>query len=336
MAKNTARKVTLEADDKLTLFFKENESDKVFRELQKHFRVTLKLNAVGMLVIRGEKNTTAEVEEYFDRIKKTKKNIVIDDIYSILEGRDVEEIENGAPDKNDWSRLQFRNKTGSFYTVAPKSENQRLLIQEMLNKKVIFAGGSAGAGKTFIACAVALKFLEEKLIKKIVVTRPHVASEEFGFLPGTIDEKMAPFLYPIFSIFEEIIGREKRDAYIAKGQIEILPVAFSRGVTLGGQEGIITIIDECENLTVKQAYLMLTRLGGHINSKIIFAGDELQTDLKRNENVLSLLKKILKDSPYVGFIDFNSGDVVRSEIVKDILKRFEEYDAKQKEDKDKK
>jgi len=333
MAKNTARKVTLEANDKLTIFFKENETDDVFRELQKKFGVTLKLNSVGMLVIRGDKTTTAEVEGYFDRIKSTKKNIVLDDIHSILEGVPVEEIENGATDKNNWSKLEFRTKTGAFYTVAPKSQNQRLLIEEMLNKKVVFAGGSAGAGKTFIACAVALKFLEQKLIKKIVVTRPHVASEEFGFLPGTVDEKMAPFLYPIFSIFEEIIGREKRDGYIAKGQIEILPVAFSRGVTLGGHDGIITIIDECENLTVKQAYLMLTRLGGHINSKIIFAGDELQTDLKRNENVLSLLKTILRDSPYVGFIDFNSEDVVRSEIVKDILKRFEEYEASKKDKK---
>jgi len=139
MARNTARKVTLEANDKLTLFFKENESDKVFREIQKHFRITLKLNAIGMLVIRGEKNTTAEVEEYFNRIKSTKKNIVLDDMYSILEGRDVSEIEGGASDKSDWSRLEFRAKNGNFHTVTPKSQNQRLLIQEILNKKVIFS-----------------------------------------------------------------------------------------------------------------------------------------------------------------------------------------------------
>jgi phosphate starvation-inducible PhoH-like protein len=178
---------------------------------------------------------------------------------------------------------------------------------------------------TFIACAVALKYLEQRLIKKIVVTRPAITAEEFGFLPGNIDEKMYPFLYPIFSIFEELIGKDKRDEYIQKGYIEILPVAFSRGVTLGGTSGVITIVDEAENMNIKQSYLMLTRLGNNPYSKIIFAGDELQTDLKKGGNALSTLRKILEGSPYVGFTEFNSKDIVRSAIVQDIVNRFEMY-----------
>ncbi len=334
MAKKSTRKITLEASDKLTVFFKENQNNKVFEDLESQFNVTIKINAVGMLVLRGDKESTAKLEECFNKLKNLKKPVVIEDIYNVLDGK-LEIVSDEEYAKKSWAQLDFRDKRGQISSVRPKTPHQKELIQQIIDKKVVFAGGSAGAGKTFIACAVALKFLEQRLIKKIVVTRPHVAAEEFGFLPGDIDEKMAPFLYPIFSIFEEIIGREKRDEYITKGVIEILPVAFSRGVTLGGKEGVITIIDECENLTIKQAYLMLTRLGNHINSKIIFAGDELQTDLKKGGNVLSVLKKILKESPYVGFIDFDSSDVVRSEIVKDILKRFEEYELKQIEEQDK-
>lgn len=332
MAKKSTRKVTLEANDKLTIFFKQHEGEKVFRDLENKFNVTLKINAVGMLVIRGEKDTTLTLEQFFTTLKSLKRSISSEDIYNILEGKLVPEEE--IP-KDIWTKLDFRDKAGRITTIKPKTPHQQELLEEILNKKVIFAGGSAGAGKTFIACALALKFLEQKLIRKIVVTRPHVTAEEFGFLPGDIDEKMMPFLYPIFSIFEEIIGKEKRDEYIQKGHIEILPVAFSRGVTLGGKDGVITIIDEAENLTIKQAYLMLTRLGNHINSKIIFAGDELQTDLRKGGNALSTLKKILNASPYVGFVDFDSSDVVRSEIVKDILKRFEEYDRKMLEEQEK-
>ena len=333
MPKKSTRKVTLESSDKLTVFFKQHESEKVFRDLEQKFNVTLKVNAVGMLVIRGEKDTTLKLEQFFTTLKNLKRNISSEDIYDILDGKLVPEEDDKT--KDNWTQFEFRDKSGRTSVIKPKTPHQQQLVEEILNKKVIFAGGSAGAGKTFIAVAVALKFLEKKLIRKIVVTRPHVTAEEFGFLPGDIDQKMMPFLYPIFSIIEEIVGKDKRDDYIQKGFIEILPVAFSRGVTLGGKDGVITIIDEAENLTIKQAYLMLTRLGNHINSKIIFAGDELQTDLKKGGNVLSTLKKILAESPYVGFIDFDSSDVVRSEIVKDILKRFEEYDRKQVEEQEK-
>lgn len=328
MPKKSTRKITLESTDKLTIFFKQHESDKVFSDLEHQFNVTLKLNAVGMLVIRGEKDTTLKLEQVFTTLKNLNKEIAIEDVYGVLEGRidtivDAEEVAKEA-----WTQFEFRDKTGRANVIKPKTPHQQELVEKILNDKVIFAGGSAGVGKTFIAVAVALKFLEKKLIRKIVITRPHVTAEEFGFLPGDIDEKMGPFLYPIFSIIEEIVGKERRDEMISKGVIEILPVAFSRGVTLGGKDGVITIIDEAENLTIKQAYLMLTRLGNHVNSKIIFAGDELQTDLKKGGNSLSILRKILIDSPYVGFVEFDSTDIVRSEVVKDIVSRFENYDKK--------
>lgn len=330
--KKSTRKVTLDTQDKFTVFVKENIKSNIITELAHKFGVTIKLNNVGMLVIKGDKIGSAKLQDAFKKMKTFKRPIGVEDLQAVLDGKPVESDEPAClPEfEGGWDyTFHFKDKHGRVSSICPKTENQKILIEEIFDKKVIFAGGSAGTGKTFIACAVALDFLEKKLIKRIVVTRPHVTSEDFGFLPGDIDEKMAPFLYPIFAIFEELMGREKRDEYIQKGIIEILPVAFSRGVTLGGKDGVITIVDESENLTVKQAYLMLTRLGNHINSKIIFAGDEVQSDLKKNGNTLSTLKKILVDSPYVGMVDFNSDDVVRSEIVKDILKRFEEYEAQQ-------
>jgi len=336
--KKSTRKVTLDTHDKFTVFVRENIKSEVVDELAHKFGVTLKMNNIGMLVIKGDKTGSAKLQESFKRMKSLRRPIVIEDLQTILDGKQIDldepaEIskeENGDPNHS----FSFKDKHGKISRISAKTENQKNLIELIFDRKVIFAGGSAGTGKTFIACAVALDFLEKKLIRKIVVTRPHVASEDFGFLPGDIDEKMGPFLYPIFAIFEELMGREKRDEYIQRGLIEILPVAFSRGVTLGGKDGVITIIDESENLTVKQAYLMLTRLGNHINSKIIFAGDEVQTDLKKDGRTLSVLKNILKDSPYVGFVDFNSSDVVRSEIVKDIVGRFEVYEKQQLEDKE--
>jgi len=334
--KKSTRKITLEASDKLTVFFKQNETNKVFADLESKFNVNIKINAVGMLVLRGEKEVTAKLERCFNKLKTLKRNIALEDIYDILDDKIVIEDES-ENEKQSWTQFEFRDKSGRSTTVIkPKTPHQQDLVEEILNKKVIFAGGSAGVGKTFIAVAVALKFLEKKLIRKIVVTRPHVTAEEFGFLPGDIDSKMGPFLYPIFSIIEEILGKDKRDEYIQKGLIEILPVAFSRGVTLGGKDGVITILDEAENLTIKQAYLMLTRLGNHINSKIIFAGDELQTDLKKGGNSLSTLRKILSDSPYCGFVEFDSSDIVRSEAVKDIVSRFETYEKKQLEQQEEK
>jgi len=324
--KKSTRKITLDINNKLTAFFKENIKNQVFVNICNKYKVTLKINNVGMLVIKGDKDGSLQLQEAFTRLSELKRKISVEDCVLILTESPLLNMDEIKRDV--WDEFAFRDKQGKFFTVKPKTPHQKELIEEIYTKQVIFAGGSAGTGKTFLSCAVALSFLEKKLIRKIIVTRPHVTSEEFGFLPGDIDSKMMPFLIPVFSIFEELIGREKRDEYIDKGWIEILPVAFSRGVTLGGRNGVITIIDESENLTMKQAYLMLTRLGGHVNSKIIFAGDELQTDLKRNGNTLSSLKKILKDSPYVGWIDFDSSDVVRSEVVKDILKRFEDYEIK--------
>jgi phosphate starvation-inducible PhoH-like protein len=332
--KKSTRKVTLESQDKFTIFVKEHIKSDTLLALASKFGVSIKLNNVGMLVIKGDKKGSERLKEEFGKLKTLKRAITIHDLQSIVDGKPIE-IDAAKLEKTKeggWNHsFSFKDKRGNVFTVDAKTQNQKLLMEAIFDNKVIFAGGSAGTGKTFIACAVALYFLEEKMIKKIVITRPHVASEDFGFLPGDIDEKMGPFLYPIYAIFEELMGREKRDEYVQKGLIEILPVAFSRGVTLGGKDGVITIVDESENLTVKQAYLMLTRLGNNINSKIIFSGDEVQTDLKKDARTLSVLKTVLKDSPYVGFVDFDSSDVVRSEIVKDILKRFEDYEKKQLE-----
>jgi phosphate starvation-inducible protein PhoH and related proteins len=340
--KKSTRKVTLESQDKFTIFVKEHIKSDVLGSLAHKFGVSIKLNNVGMLVIKGDKVGSAKLQEAFKKLKSLKRAITVDDLQAIVDGKSIASDVSAEMDKDEvggWNHsFSFKDKRGKIFTITAKTGNQKLLMESIFDNKVVFAGGSAGTGKTFIACAVALDFLEKGLIKKIVITRPHVASEDFGFLPGDIDEKMGPFLYPIYAIFEELIGREKRDEYLQKGLIEILPVAFSRGVTLGGRDGVITIIDESENLTPKQAYLMLTRLGNNINSKIIFAGDEVQTDLKKDSRTLSILKKILKDSPYVGFVDFDSSDVVRSEIVKDIIGRFEEYERselKAKEEADK-
>lgn len=329
--KKSTRKITLEASDKLTVFFKEHESNKVFEDLESKFNISIKTNAIGMLVLRGEKEVTAKLEQCFNKLKTLKRDIVLNDIYDILEGKIVieEEIEEG---KQSWTQFDFRNKSGKTTVIVPKTIHQQQLIDEILEKKVIFANGSSGTGKTMIAICVALKMIERNTIKKIWISRPNLPSESFGFLPGSIDDKMLPFFLPVYNIIDSLVGKDKRISYIENGKIEILPIAFARGMNIGMLEPEILIVDESENLTLKQMFLMLSRIGSDSHSKIILCGDAYQSDLgHKDENSLNKAEKILKGSKNVGFITFDKNDVVRSAEVQEIVERFEKYDFEKKQ-----
>lgn len=323
--KKSTRKITLDANDRLTIFFKENESNQVFSEIESKFNVSMKINSVGMLVLRGDKSITANLEKCFNKLKNLKRKISLEDIYDILNGKII--IDQEQETEESWVQIEFRNKTGDTTIIKPKTINQNKLIEEILSKKVIFANGSSGTGKTLIAVCVALKMLEKGEIRKIWITRPNLPSESFGFLPGNIDEKMLPFFLPIYNMIDNLVGSERRIDYIEKGKIEILPVAFARGMNIGAMQPEFLIVDESENLTLKQMFLMLSRIGSHKNSKIILCGDAYQSDLgHKDENSLSTVEKILKGSKNVAFITFDKNDVVRSREVQEIVEMFEKYE----------
>jgi phosphate starvation-inducible PhoH-like protein len=322
--KKSTRKVAISQDSVITSFLADKKNNEVI-DYAKTRGIELRINNIGMLVVKAPKNVSERIYKGLSLLANS-VSISKEDIKSIIDGKDivVEERET----KERWDAMEFRHKNGKTIYIKPKNQHQQDAINQIVEKPVTFLGGSSGSGKTFIALAVALKYLEWKKVSKIVITRPSVTTEEFGFIPGGINEKMAPFLYPIMDMLNQLIGAEKRDKLIEDGTIEILSVAYSRGITIGSSyKPTVGIIDESENLTLKQIYLMLSRLGDHTNSKLIFCGDVYQSDLKaKDSSSLVIAEKILKDSKYVGFTNFTKEDVVRSAAVKDIVDRFEQYE----------
>ncbi len=190
--------------------------------------------------------------------------------------------------------------------------------------------GSAGTGKSYIAIAVGLKMLELKLVHKMIISRPPLETgQSLGFLPGDVNAKMEMFLIPIYNILAELVGKERRDKYIADGAIEILPIGHMRGTSWGARDGVYVCVDEVQNMDFIQHKLVLTRIGSHPNSRVVLCGDQRQSDLRNGKDTLSLIHSIIKPSKYVGSTIFNRNDVVRSEAVKDILGLIEDYEDKQ-------
>ena len=205
--------------------------------------------------------------------------------------------------------------------IYPKTINQVIYTEAMKKDSVIFASGSAGSGKTYLAVAYAVSLLKKNQIKRIIITRPVVeAGEKLGFLPGDLKEKVDPYLIPIYDALHELIGKEQTDRFIEKGTIEIAPLAYMRGRTL---DNAVIILDEAQNTTSNQMKMFVTRLG--FNSKMIITGDVTQIDLSyREKSGLIEATEILRNIPGVSIVTFNRFDVMRHPLVSKIIARYEE------------
>jgi len=204
--------------------------------------------------------------------------------------------------------------------IVPRSQNQKVYFKLLNNKNIVFAIGPAGTGKTFLAVAKAVSYLQKGLIKKIILSRPAVeAGEKLGFLPGDLKEKVDPFLRPIYDALYEMMPYDQVKKKIENGIIEIAPIAFMRGRTL---EECYIILDEAQNSTKIQMKMFLTRLGK--NSKMVIVGDKTQIDLvsKQDSGLLDAEHK-LKKIKEVGFIYLNDKDVVRHDLVRKIINSYE-------------
>ncbi len=207
--------------------------------------------------------------------------------------------------------------------IKPKTIGQRRYINSMYKNDVVFGIGPAGTGKTYLAMAMATKALKDKEVDRIIITRPVVeAGESLGFLPGDLQEKVDPYLRPIYDSLFNILGKETYNKYMERGLIEIAPLAYMRGRTL---ESSYIILDEAQNTTKEQMKMFLTRIG--FNSKAIITGDMTQTDLARGkESGLDLVTEILKDIKGIDFIYLNKGDIVRHNLVQKIIEAYENYE----------
>jgi phosphate starvation-inducible protein PhoH and related proteins len=206
--------------------------------------------------------------------------------------------------------------------VTPKSLNQRRYVEAIQQNDIVFGIGPGGTGKTFLAVAMALTYLHEKGVARIILTRPAVeAGEKLGFLPGDLEAKINPYLRPLYDALYILMEAEKIQRYLETGVIEIAPLAFMRGRTLNDA---FIILDEAQNTTSEQMKMFLTRIGLH--SKAVITGDITQIDLPfgRNSGLVEA-KNILNSVEGLAFCYFNEGDVVRHHLVRLIIKAYQQH-----------
>lgn len=203
--------------------------------------------------------------------------------------------------------------------IRVKNTGQKLYVEAIKRNDVVFGVGPAGTGKTFLAVCLAVAALKNGEVEKIILTRPAVeAGESLGFLPGDLQEKVNPYLRPIYDALYTILGMEHTNRLMERGVIEIAPLAYMRGRTL---EECFVILDEAQNTTKAQMKMFLTRLGNR--SKMVINGDQSQIDLPRGvESGLIHAGSILRDINKIKFIEFSVTDVVRHPVVADIIKAY--------------
>ena len=209
--------------------------------------------------------------------------------------------------------------------IRPYTNGQKAYIQAIRDNEIPFGIGPAGTGKTYLAVAQAVAYLKSAKISRIILVRHVVeAGERLGYLPGDMNEKVAPYLRPLYDAFYELLPAERFDRYFEKGVIELAPLAYMRGRTLNDS---FIILDEAQNTTPEQMKMFLTRLG--FGSKAVITGDITQVELPgTKESGLKVVQEILKGVAGVSFIKLNDGDVVRHEIVQRIVRAYEEYDRR--------
>ena len=242
--------------------------------------------------------------------------------FNMLNDEIIERIvlsENGEnKNLNGGTEIQILHGVGG-QIIKAKTYNQKRLVESMHKNDMVFVVGPAGTGKTYTGVALAVKALKEKQVKRIILTRPAVeAGENLGFLPGDLNEKLDPYMQPLYDALRDMIPGEKLQAYIEKGTIQIAPLAFMRGRTL---DNAFVILDEAQNTTHAQMKMFLTRMGK--NAKFLLTGDPGQIDLPRR--MISGLKEsllILKNTAGIEIIYLDDKDVIRHPLVKKIIDAY--------------
>ena len=238
--------------------------------------------------------------------------------FNSLTVRQIERIVDGGEDVMEFQDdVILHGKSGKL--IKAKSLNQRKMLASIDENDILFAIGPAGTGKTYTSVALAVKYLKERRVKRIILIRPAIeAGENLGFLPGDLKEKLDPYMQPIYDALFDMLPIDKLNEYLEDGTIQISPLAFMRGRTL---DKAFVILDEGQNTTEHQMKMFLTRMGK--SAKFIITGDITQIDLpKRTISGLISCSKILNKINGIKFIHLDEKDVVRHKIVKQIIKAY--------------
>ncbi|TQF10897.1 PhoH family protein [Myxococcus llanfairpwllgwyngyllgogerychwyrndrobwllllantysiliogogogochensis] len=219
-------------------------------------------------------------------------------------------------------------KSSGNRQIAPKSIAQKRYVDAIRAHDIVFGVGPAGTGKTYLAMAMAVAFLQERKVKRIILARPAVeAGEKLGFLPGDMQEKVNPYLRPLYDALHDMMAAERAATLVEEGVVEVAPLAFMRGRTLNDA---FVILDEAQNTTVEQMKMFLTRLG--YNSKAVITGDVTQVDLPTGKmSGLNHARTVLKNIEGIHFAEFSDVDVVRHPLVQEVIRAYDKAELAQKE-----
>ncbi len=302
----------------------------LFADLDKHIRVLEGKLGVristdgGDIVVCGEDNVDSAVRSI---------SILLDD-YTNIDSQRVDYVtdvvENGEINEDEIKELSKNQIVTTFLgrPIKAKTIGQRRYVDSILTHDVVFGIGPAGTGKTFLAVALAIKALKAGRVQKIIITRPAVeAGENLGFLPGDLQNKVDPYLRPIYDAMFEILGLDTFNNHRERGVIEIAPLAYMRGRTL---DNAFVILDEAQNTTREQMKMFLTRFGAH--STVVVNGDISQIDLPRGKKSgLTHAIRVLAGIKEIDFVKFSEADVVRHSLVKKIIAKYNEYEERNRE-----
>lgn len=270
------------------------------------------------IVIRGKSSETEPMKQLFEVLLELIRNGYV------LTERDVMYALDLAQTLQADQLLElFKGEITTTFRGKPirvKTIGQRRYVSTIKNKDVVFGIGPAGTGKTYLAVVLAVTALKEGKVKRIILTRPAVeAGESLGFLPGDLQEKVDPYLRPLYDALNDVLGPDQVVKSLERGLIEIAPLAYMRGRTL---DDSFIILDEAQNSTAEQMKMFLTRLG--FGSKMVITGDVTQIDLPRGKNSgLVEAERILQNIEELGFIHFTEQDVVRHSLVQRIITAYE-------------
>ena len=305
------RHFTLEEADPILFFGVQNANIKMLRALFPKLRIIGRDNVIKVM---GSEEDMVVFEEAFTELEHRCAK------FNALNEEDIlDVIHHRSSGREDSGRDVIVYST-SGRPIAPRTENQRRLVEAWQTNDMLFAVGPAGSGKTYTAIALAVRALKNKEIKKIILSRPAVeAGEKLGFLPGDMKDKIDPYLQPLYDALEEMIPPAKLQEYMQANVIQIAPLAFMRGRTLNDA---VVILDEAQNTTTAQIKMFLTRMGW--NTKMIVTGDRTQIDLPRSTpSGLIEAIRILRGIPGIAFIEMNKGDIVRHKLVTRIVEAYE-------------
>lgn len=293
-------------------------NDRNFQELSRLFGVRAVLRGDHLILSGGLDGVERAVPVAQHLIELSRLRVPFDtpDISRFADGMDALGGE-GVVRPDDEMRIAL---PGSRKVIVPKSEGQRRYLQAIQDNDVVIGIGPAGTGKTYLAVAAAVDALYKKRVRRIILARPAVeAGENLGFLPGDLQEKVDPYLRPLYDALEDMMPQERVRRALEDNTIEIAPLAYMRGRTLSDA---FVILDEAQNATTAQMKMFLTRLG--LNSRVVITGDKTQIDLpKRADSGLLEVERILSGIDGIEVMYLDARDVIRHRLVKDIIKAYE-------------